>query len=677
MAQNIYQFFIEPSLQELFRDRLTGLPLDSGYIVFYRDKARTEPKPVYKLSGTPNDPVYEVLPNPLPLTGIGSTSDGLGNDIKIYYNPFDEDGDVDLYYIEVYSNDGVLQFTREGWPQQIDTSSDANLTFIENYYQDSQFLYHFDLPDNGVIPAGQTTTNLSYGGWVFLLPDGFTSVNTVTFNRFPDYVENPTVSPRYYANFSVVNPNPAETFKDFVWVNNNVNFLADKTVTLQLEGISNNGFPTNVEIFYQKVYGDGGSPTDTIFVDTFTIDPTDWAKYTTSFTISSNLAKTIGPNDDDEIRFIVRLPSDLVIDLSFVNFMLVEGQFSVLDHPDVSEYQSKLNALASSIQAPAFDGSNDGDVLTLGGTTTTAVGADGTPLAALIWSPAVPVGSIISYAAEDVPVGYLSCNGLSYDLVGINALDSYVRLFDVIGFSWGTGASTFLATDTGTSQATYTATEKGACIAPNPHMSGLTITVTQPGSPTDQEVSTIDTIAANLIPAGSYYEFFSPDGRSTVWWFEIDNAGSSPESLFPTSLIQKISLQSTDTAEQVVNAIIANTTNTQVRVPDLRGEFLRGWDDGRGLDPDANTRLNYNQSQTIGDVVGSRQSDALQDHSHSEGSQYRFLTRDTSIPNDKAAPGGNDYNIRQPQTTGNITPGFRISTETRPVNAYVQFIIKT
>ena len=124
MAQNVFQFFVEPSLQELFRDKDTGLPLSNGEIYFYRDKARTELKPVYKLSGTPEDPVYEALPNPLSLTGIGSTSDGFSNDIKFYYNPFDESGDVDLYYIEVFNSSGVPQFTREGWPQQIMQATD-------------------------------------------------------------------------------------------------------------------------------------------------------------------------------------------------------------------------------------------------------------------------------------------------------------------------------------------------------------------------------------------------------------------------------------------------------------------------------------------------------------------------------------------------------------------------
>ena len=38
MAQNVFQFFVEPSLQELFRDKDTGLPLSNGEIFFWKKK---------------------------------------------------------------------------------------------------------------------------------------------------------------------------------------------------------------------------------------------------------------------------------------------------------------------------------------------------------------------------------------------------------------------------------------------------------------------------------------------------------------------------------------------------------------------------------------------------------------------------------------------------------------
>ncbi|HSG30330.1 MAG TPA: hypothetical protein VLB82_02175 [Thermodesulfobacteriota bacterium] len=664
MAQNIYQFLLEPGLQELYRDKDTGLPLSNGQIIFFKDKARTELKPVYELTGAPDDPVYVPLPNPLALTGIGSASNGFGDDIKFYYNPYDENGDVELYYIEVYNEDGVLQFTREGWPQQIDTSNVDDTTFVNNYYQDSQFLYHLDVPNNGVLT--QEVTNLSYGGWVFLLPAGYTSTNTVVFERFNDYVENPEVSPRYACRVSMVNPNPAEPYKDLTWINNNVNFLAEKTVTLQFEALSNSGFSTNVEVYYEKVYGSGGSPSETTFVGLFSINSVDWDKYTVSFTISDNLGKVIGPNDDDEIRFIVRLPSDIVFDVSFVNFMLVNGEFEVLTHPEVSNYQSKLNALASSIEGPAFDNTNAGDVLTVGGITSTAVGSTGTPLSAFIWQPAVPSGSVLPFFSDTIPTGYLSCNGGSFDLVGINSSDEYVRLFNVIGTTSGFGADTFIPTKTAVNQLTLTCSVVGAAAIPNPADSGFTINITVIGDSVTQQVVTVNTIDASLMTPGAFFQVGAPSSRTSTYWFRIDGVGTPPT--VPSSdLVGVVDINSSDSADQVADAIV-NSAVLQVRTPDLRGMFIRGWDDGRGLDPDSADRLDPTFTNTVGDVVGSVQSDALQQHGHliplivgtgSQGSSRNVLDGQ-----------GNT------QSTGDIQNA-NVSTETRSVNTYLQFIIKT
>ena len=313
MAQNVFQFLNEPGTQELYRDKLTGLPLANGSLTFFKDNDRTPAgmKPVYKLTGTPVDPVYVALPNPLPLTGIGTTSDGFGIDTKIYYNPFDDEGNTELYYIEVKYSGDVLQFTREGWPQQIPVTPESITSLLENFFQDGQFLHHFDLPNNGLIPLLQTQTNLAYGGWVFLLSSGFTSVNTITFDRFTDYVTNPKQSPRYALRVQTTSPNAAETQKDITCVNNNVNFLADTSVTLQVEAFSNTGVEVTVGVYYQKVYGQGGDAPEETFVGFLTIQPTTYGKYFVNIDVSDNLAKAIGPDDDDEIRFILRLQTDV------------------------------------------------------------------------------------------------------------------------------------------------------------------------------------------------------------------------------------------------------------------------------------------------------------------------------------------------------------------------------
>ncbi|QQE12269.1 tail fiber protein [Planctomycetota bacterium] len=55
---------------------------------------------------------------------------------------------------------------------------------------------------------------------------------------------------------------------------------------------------------------------------------------------------------------------------------------------------------------------------------------------------------------------------------------------------------------------------------------------------------------------------------------------------------------------------------TTFNIPDLRGMFVRGWDNGAGNDPDAASRVSSGSNGAAGDVVGSKQEDELKEHQH-------------------------------------------------------------
>jgi microcystin-dependent protein len=97
----------------------------------------------------------------------------------------------------------------------------------------------------------------------------------------------------------------------------------------------------------------------------------------------------------------------------------------------------------------------------------------------------------------------------------------------------------------------------------------------------------------------------------------------------------------------------AGNGSTTFNLPDLRGEFMRGWDDGRGVDSSR--------------VFGSAQADELKSHTHTtveanqatspafSGVNYMMMTNGTA-------------NIRQVNATG--------GTETRPRNIALLVCIK-
>lgn len=97
-------------------------------------------------------------------------------------------------------------------------------------------------------------------------------------------------------------------------------------------------------------------------------------------------------------------------------------------------------------------------------------------------------------------------------------------------------------------------------------------------------------------------------------------------------------------------------------IPDLRGNFLRGVDTVGATDPDRASRTNRS-GQVVGPVVGSLQADAFKSHTHT----YQ-------ISNPNAGAGGGAGQAGTPLVTQNA--GVAGGNETRPKNAYVNYIIK-
>ena len=92
--------------------------------------------------------------------------------------------------------------------------------------------------------------------------------------------------------------------------------------------------------------------------------------------------------------------------------------------------------------------------------------------------------------------------------------------------------------------------------------------------------------------------------------------------------------------------------STTFNVPDLRGEFVRGWDDGRGIDS--------------GRAFGSAQGDQFGAHTH---------TYNRNVDGGSGQPGGSGGSLLS-QNTGSAG-GTTNSSETRPRNIALLFCIKT
>ena len=107
--------------------------------------------------------------------------------------------------------------------------------------------------------------------------------------------------------------------------------------------------------------------------------------------------------------------------------------------------------------------------------------------------------------------------------------------------------------------------------------------------------------------------------------------------------------------------------STTFNLPDYRGQFLRGFDNGSGTDPDAASRTDRGDG-TTGDAVGTKQTDEIKSHTHDGNRAGSGIIGNNSgrIPrmNNEATP--------STSTIAEATGG----NETRPKNIYVMYCIK-
>lgn len=128
--------------------------------------------------------------------------------------------------------------------------------------------------------------------------------------------------------------------------------------------------------------------------------------------------------------------------------------------------------------------------------------------------------------------------------------------------------------------------------------------------------------------------------------------------------------------------------STTFALPDYRGYFLRGWNNGSGVDSDASSRTNRGDG-TTGDAVGTKQLDQFKSHNHGISdpghSHAQATTNGTPQTPGREVPGSSAYGYDYADGAGaiptaNSYTGISVAasggTETRPKNINVLYCIK-
>jgi hypothetical protein len=207
------------TLEPLLLDKDSGEPLANGTITFYEDNNRTVPKLVYELvnlstnpSGPPNY-TYQALPNPVILSANGTIQDNNGNNVALYYFPWDsfaEDANVQLYYVVVKNSLGTPQFTREGWPNFFGETIPASIAGnVTNQLSNPQFAQVLFVPGKTLtISAGGAGTNVTQIAPDWTLTTVFTGAGNITVTQTPvagtsQYPNNPPYTLDFVASVNI------------------------------------------------------------------------------------------------------------------------------------------------------------------------------------------------------------------------------------------------------------------------------------------------------------------------------------------------------------------------------------------------------------------------------------------------------------------------------------------
>lgn len=159
--------------ESYFVDKDSGLPLASGTVTFYRDVARNTPKTVFQLSGSPPNYTYTALPDPVTLSSVGTFQNAGGDNIAVYGFPYDDEGNLDLYYAVVRDSNGVEQFTREAIPNITAGNNPTNSDFpIQNQISNAQFTQVFINQNQSTTYTVSAATNEVFAfapNWDFII----------------------------------------------------------------------------------------------------------------------------------------------------------------------------------------------------------------------------------------------------------------------------------------------------------------------------------------------------------------------------------------------------------------------------------------------------------------------------------------------------------------------------
>lgn len=375
MADIDSRFKATSDVDTYYVDKDTGFPLAGGQITFYSDVDRTVKKRIYQLTGSPGAYTFEPLPNPSTLSGVGTFQDELGNNIVPYYFPYEglpeaTNNQVELYYIEVISAEGVPQLTRQAWPPNIGGESSSSGEKVPNFIPNGQFLINNEIVSDTQPPfetfGSFKAQPIAQGGWFFLRSTGGSSTFENSFSEVIGEISGINDFPRNVFNFKCTSFNSSDSVRDVAisWPDVNKFSGGDPAgtapYTYVIEAQSND---TNTYVFDVRLiryFGTGGvpSPTSDTSIGSFTVTPT--YSYFNLFIdgIAGDTGQR-GTDNNDRIFITLRGPSG-TWDIQTTGWVFAGGNLDLTYFPTMTNAEMAAQSLNGFVDLPNPNGAQLG-----------------------------------------------------------------------------------------------------------------------------------------------------------------------------------------------------------------------------------------------------------------------------------------------------------------------------
>lgn len=325
-------------LETYFVDKDTGNPLAAGYVEFYIDTERSTPKVVFQQSQLP-DETYEFvnIGNVVNLTSVGTfESPADGTDIQVYAYPYDEDGNEELYFLKVFSSDGVLQFTREAQPANA-FAGNSNLEGVEptaNQITNPQFseiLFTEDPTTNSYVLSVSSNTEVEIApGWTLVISASGSGTVTLSQVSIDDTIapSNPPYALQITSSGSISAISLRQRFEA------SPRLFANGFVNGYLLAADMGNAESNIRMLYVPSNGDSH-----IIIDGDTSASSTLTELQGTVEINGTINTDTAP--DGYVDIIIQIPTLRTIRLTSIQVVLVPNEGSTIEYLQQSSEQQE------------------------------------------------------------------------------------------------------------------------------------------------------------------------------------------------------------------------------------------------------------------------------------------------------------------------------------------------